>query len=145
MNAALSDDLIFLVQLLHKLFIRGVNGPEKLLRVIKVSKWSLPRAHLVCNRTQKLNPVKNPVTDHFPMNTYKITLSRDAPTVRLSHYLPCLPKTHSIAVFVGAMARGRDDFADAVVDEKVSISNYQLSASVACGKVRKRHLLRFPC
>jgi len=34
------------------------------------------------------------------------------------------------------MARGRDDFADGIVDEKISISNYSLSASVACGKVR---------
>jgi hypothetical protein len=34
------------------------------------------------------------------------------------------------------MARGRDDFADAIVDEKISISDYSLSASVACGKVR---------
>ncbi|KAI5119620.1 hypothetical protein M0805_007884 [Coniferiporia weirii] len=100
-----------MVQLLHKLFIRGVNGPEKLLKVIK-----------------------NPVTDHFPVNTFKVTLSGDSPTVRLSSYLPRLPETHSIAVFVGAMARGRDDFADAVVDEKISISDYQLSASVACGK-----------
>jgi hypothetical protein len=41
-----------------------------------------------------------------------------------------------VAVFVGAMARGRDDFADTVVDEKISISDYSLSASVACGKVR---------
>jgi hypothetical protein len=63
-------------------------------------------------------------------------LSGDAPTVRLSKYLPTLPQTHSVAVFVGAMARGRDDFADAVVDEKISISDYSLSASVACGKVR---------
>jgi rRNA pseudouridine-1189 N-methylase Emg1 (Nep1/Mra1 family) len=62
-------------------------------------------------------------------------LSGDAPTVRLSHYLSALPATHSIAVFVGAMARGRDDFADGVVDEKISISEYALSASVACGKV----------
>ena len=70
------------------------------------------------------------------MNTFKVTLSGDAPTIRLSEYLPRLPETHSIAVFVGAMARGKDDFADAVVDEKISISNYALSASVACGKVR---------
>lgn len=34
------------------------------------------------------------------------------------------------------MARGRDDFADHLVDEKISISDYPLSASVACGKVR---------
>lgn len=30
------DLTIFSVQLLHKLSIRGVNGPEKLLKVIKV-------------------------------------------------------------------------------------------------------------
>ena len=74
-------------------------------------------------------------------------LSADVPTVRLSQYLPTLPETHSIAVFVGAMARGyviwiekrtrsdhpcrRDDFADGIVDEKISISNYTLSASVS--------------
>jgi len=100
-----------MVQLLHKLSIRGVNGPEKLLKVIK-----------------------NPVTDHLPPNTIKLTLSGDSPTVRLSKYLPTLPETHSIAVFVGAMARGKDDFADAVVDQKIGISDYPLSASVACGK-----------
>ncbi|KAK0495766.1 Nep1-domain-containing protein [Armillaria luteobubalina] len=100
-----------MVQLLHKLSIRGVNGPEKLLKVIK-----------------------NPVVDHFPPNTIKLTLSGDAKTQRLSQYLPTLPQTHNIAVFVGAMARGRDDFADAYVDEKISISEYPLSASVACGK-----------
>ncbi|EIN04371.1 Nep1-domain-containing protein [Punctularia strigosozonata HHB-11173 SS5] len=100
-----------MVQLLHKLSIRGVNGPEKLLKVIK-----------------------NPVTDHLPVNTIKLTLSGDAKTVRLSEYLRTLPETHSIAIFVGAMARGKDDFADHVADHKISISNYPLSASVACGK-----------
>jgi hypothetical protein len=99
------------------------------------------------------------VTDHLPPNTIKISkssslridwgygvhefdswlaflaLSGDAPTQRLSKYLPTLPPTHNVAVFVGAMARGKDDFADAYVDEKISISDYALSASVACGKV----------
>lgn len=92
--------------------------------------------------------------DHLPPNTIKLSkrafypnptlvlngiclaLSGDAPTRRLSKYLPTLPTTHNIAVFVGAMARGRDDFADAYIDEKISISDYPLSASVACGKVR---------
>jgi len=49
--------------------------------------------------------------------------------------LPTLPTTHNIAISVGAMARGKDDFADAYVDQKISISQYALSASVACGKV----------
>ena len=53
----------------------------------------------------------------------------------MSKYLPTLPETHNIAVFVGAMARGKDDFADGIVDEKIGISEYPLSASVACGKV----------
>ncbi|KDQ65146.1 hypothetical protein JAAARDRAFT_146545 [Jaapia argillacea MUCL 33604] len=100
-----------MVQLLHKLSIRGVNGPEKLLKVIK-----------------------NPVSDHLPPNTVKLTLSGDAPIVRLSKFLPALPETHSIAIFVGAMARGKDDFADGMIDQKISVSNYPLSASVACGK-----------
>lgn len=92
------------------------------------------------------------MTDHLPANTIKISvydlfvppvqsynefiaLSGDAPVVRLRPYLAQLPETHSIAIFVGAMARGKDDFADAVADEKIGISNYPLSASVACGKV----------
>ncbi len=62
-------------------------------------------------------------------------MSGETKTVRLSRYLPKLPETHHVVVFVGAMARGKDDFADHIVDEKVSISDYPLSASVACGKV----------
>ena len=34
------------------------------------------------------------------------------------------------------MAKGPDDFADAIVNDKVSVSRYPLSASVVCGKVR---------
>lgn len=107
----MAGDRLTTVQLLHKLSIRGVQGSEKLLRVIK-----------------------NPITDHLPTNTIKLTLSGDAPTVRLSQFLPTLPETHSVCVFVGAMARGADNFADAYVDQKISISDYSLSASVACGK-----------
>jgi rRNA small subunit pseudouridine methyltransferase Nep1 len=66
----------------------------------------------------------------------RAALSGDAPTVKLRPYLATLPQTHSVAIFVGAMARGSDSFADGVVDEKIGISNYPLSASVACGKVR---------
>ena len=100
-----------MVQLLHRLSIRSIKGSEKLLRVIK-----------------------NPVTDYFPANTHKVTLSYNAPVQRLSSYLATVPPDRSIAVFVGAMAHGEDNFADDVVDEKISISEYSLSASVACGK-----------
>ena len=75
--------LIRTVQLLHKLSIRSLNGSEKLLKVIK-----------------------NPITDHLPTNCHKITLSFDATPVKLTKYLPTIPDTHSICVFVGAMAHG---------------------------------------
>jgi rRNA small subunit pseudouridine methyltransferase Nep1 len=71
---------------------------------------------------------------HLSRRLLTAALSGDAPTVRLSQFLPTLPESHSIAVFVGAMARGPDNFADAYVDQKISISDYSLSASVACGK-----------
>ncbi|WFD31781.1 rRNA small subunit pseudouridine methyltransferase Nep1 [Malassezia sp. CBS 17886] len=100
-----------MVQLLHRLSIRSVKGSEKLLRVIK-----------------------NPITDHLPPDTHKITLSYNAPVQRLSSYLATLPPDRPLAVFVGAMAHGEDNFADDLVDEKISISEYSLSASVACGK-----------
>ena len=61
-------------------------------------------------------------------------LSYNAPVQRVSSYLASVPPDRSIAVFVGAMAHGEDNFADDVVDEKISISEYSLSASVACGK-----------
>ncbi|CAO3597388.1 unnamed protein product [Absidia cylindrospora] len=101
-----------MVQLLHKLSIRAVNGQEKLLRV-----------------------VENPVSKYLPTNSYKMALSWDAPTVKLSEYMPTIPKDKNIVVAIGSMAHGTDDFADAYVDEKISVSDYSLSASVACGKV----------
>jgi hypothetical protein len=60
-----------------------------------------------------------------------IALSADAEPVKLSDYVTTLPETHSIAIFIGAMARGEDNFADDVVDQKISISKYSLSASVS--------------
>lgn len=48
--------------------------------------------------------------------------------------MEALQPKESICVFVGAMAKGSDNFADEFVDEKISISHYSLSASVACSK-----------
>ena len=120
-----------MVQLLHKLSIRAVNGNEKLLRIIE-----------------------NPVEKYLPSNSFKfgklkggagskrkeklthlLALSWDAPTVKLSEFMPTIPADKNIVVAVGSMAHGTDDFADAYVDEKISISDYSLSASVACGKI----------
>ncbi len=82
----------------------------------------------------------NQITDR---SNETIALSFDASPVRLNKYLPTIPDTHSIVVFVGAMAHGPDNFADHMVDEKIAISEYSLSASVACGKVSRRPFLAF--
>lgn len=100
-----------MVQLLHKLSIRSTTSQEKLLKVIK-----------------------NPITDHLPPNCRKVTLSFDAPVVRVRDYIQDLGAKESICVFVGAMAKGADTFADQFKDDAISISNYSLSASVACSK-----------
>ncbi|KAI1820507.1 essential for mitotic growth 1 [Xylaria intraflava] len=100
-----------MVQLLHRLSIRSTNSQEKLLRVIS-----------------------NPITDHLPPNCRKVTLSFDEQIVRPRDYIQNLGPKESICVFVGAMAKGSDNFADEYVDEKIAISNYSLSASVACSK-----------
>ncbi|TGJ80250.1 hypothetical protein E0Z10_g8522 [Xylaria hypoxylon] len=100
-----------MVQLLHRLSIRSTNSQEKLLRVIQ-----------------------NPITDHLPPNCRKVTLSFDEDIVRPRDYIENLGPKESICVFVGAMAKGSDNFADEYIDEKIAISNYSLSASVACSK-----------
>lgn len=100
-----------MVQLLHRLSIRSVNSEEKLLKVIK-----------------------NPISDHLPTKCRKVTLSFDAEIRRVQDYVSTLDDDESICVFVGAMARGQDTFADEFVDEKIGLSNYPLSASVACSK-----------
>ncbi|PVZ97374.1 hypothetical protein BB558_006658 [Smittium angustum] len=102
-----------MVQLLHKLSIRSSSGTEKLIKVIK-----------------------NPVTDHLPTNCRKICFSYDAPTVHLQTWIrKSLKPNETLVVSIGAMAHGKDDFADSYVDEKIGISEYPLSASVACSKV----------
>ncbi|KAJ3157762.1 18S rRNA pseudouridine methyltransferase [Geranomyces variabilis] len=101
-----------MVQLLHKLSIRSVNGPEKLLKVIK-----------------------NPITDHFPPNARKITMSSEVPAIRLGPYVSALPSDQPVVFFIGAMAHGADNWVDDIVDDKISVSEYPLSASVTCGKL----------
>ncbi|KAI9721413.1 MAG: 18S rRNA pseudouridine methyltransferase [Chrysothrix sp. TS-e1954] len=100
-----------MVQLLHRLSIRSTTSPEKLLRIIP-----------------------NPITQHLPPNCRKVTLSADAPVVRVSEYVRGLNEGESICVVVGAMAKGVDDFADGWTDDAIGISNFGLSASVACSK-----------
>jgi rRNA small subunit pseudouridine methyltransferase Nep1 len=100
-----------MVQLLHRHQIRSTSSNEKLIQVIK-----------------------NPITDHLPPNCRKVTLSFDAEVVRVRDYIHDLNKDESIAVFIGAMAKGSDDFADKIKDDSIAISQFNLSASVACSK-----------
>ncbi|KAG9991656.1 Nep1-domain-containing protein, partial [Aureobasidium melanogenum] len=86
-----------MVQLLHRLSIRSTTSQEKLLKVIK-----------------------NPITDHLPPNCRKVTLSFDAPVVRVSDYIGDLAPKESICVFVGAMAKGNDNFADEFKDDSIN-------------------------
>ena len=81
-----------------------------------------------------LKVIKNPITDYLPPNCRKVTLSFDAEVVRVRDYISDLGPKQSICVFVGAIAKGKDDFADAFKDDTISISAFSLSASVACGK-----------
>lgn len=100
-----------MVQLLHRLSIRSTTSQEKLLKVIQ-----------------------NPITQHLPPNCRKVTLSFDSEVVKVRDYVAGLGPKESICVFVGAMAKGKDDFADEFKDDSISISNFSLSASVACSK-----------
>jgi rRNA small subunit pseudouridine methyltransferase Nep1 len=100
-----------MVQLLQRFSIRSNESNVPLLRVIK-----------------------NPITDHLPPNCRKVTLSHEGAVVRVKDYIQTLGSSESVCVFVGAMAKGNDDFADSIKDDMISISNYSLSASVACSK-----------
>ncbi|KAF2671806.1 nucleolar essential protein 1 [Microthyrium microscopicum] len=100
-----------MVQLLQRYHIRSNESNEPLLRIIK-----------------------NPITEHLPPNCRKVTLSFEGPVVRVKDYIQTLGPKESICVFIGAMAKGKDDFADLYKDDTISISNYSLSASVACSK-----------
>jgi len=101
-----------MVQLLQKQSIVSMTGADKLLEL-----------------------VPGPVSRYLPENSKKIAMSWDAPKVRLYPYFKKLSPERTLCVAIGAMAKGQDDFADSYVDEKIGVSDYALSASVACGKV----------
>lgn len=100
-----------MVQLLYKMSIKSSQGPEKLLRV-----------------------VKNPVTGHLPVGCRKIGTSfKGEKLISPSELIPDPTSEEPIAIVIGAMAHG-----EATVDyteETVSISNYPLSAALACTKI----------
>ena len=99
-----------MVQLLHKLSIRASDTSQKLLKVIK-----------------------NPITDHLPVGCPKYCTSFHAEkVVRVEEFAKEHPDDQPLVVVIGAMAKGSVDCAYA--DKLISISNYPLSAALACSK-----------
>ncbi|KAG0758747.1 hypothetical protein G6F57_000847 [Rhizopus arrhizus] len=82
-----------------------------------------------------LDIVPGPVQQYFPQNSKILALSCNAAKVKLYDYFKQLPDGQPVVIAVGAMAKGPDTFADDYAKEKIGISQYALSASVACGKV----------
>ncbi|KAG1040748.1 hypothetical protein G6F43_012223 [Rhizopus delemar] len=82
-----------------------------------------------------LDIVPGPVQQYFPQNSKILALSCNAAKVKLYDYFKQLPDGQPVVIAVGAMAKGPDTFADDYAREKIGISQYALSASVACGKV----------
>lgn len=101
-----------MVQLLHRLSVKSEASSEKLLNVIK-----------------------NPVEDHLPIRHVKVGLSGDAPLVKVREWAQSLPADRSVVFWIGGMAHGEDDFEGVAKDACIAISEYPLSASVACGKI----------
>ena len=100
-----------MVQLLHKMRIRSSDGRQQLLRV-----------------------VKNPVTQHLPVNSVRLTMSHRGVAADMNQLAQTLTSTSvPVVLVVGAHSTG-----PAEVDwteRTVSISDYQLSAAVALGRI----------
>jgi rRNA small subunit pseudouridine methyltransferase Nep1 len=99
-----------MVQLLHKLSIRGSDTSQKLLKVIK-----------------------NPITDHLPVGCAKYYTSFHTDTVmHVNEFVQAQADDRPTVVAIGAMAKGsiNPDYAD----KSLSISNYPLSAAITCSK-----------
>lgn len=96
-----------MVELLHKFSIRAADGPQKLLKVIK-----------------------NPVESHLPTGCVKIATSFHADLVDVRELVST---SQPIVLVVGAMSHGSVDVG--YTERTVSISNYPLSAALACSKL----------
>ena len=99
-----------MVQLLDKLSIRAVDGPVKLLKVIK-----------------------NPIISHLPSGVRKVGLEADAKLVDLQEWVMAHPKDRPIVFVVGAFAHG--NISTPYIEEQVSLSSYPLSAALVCSKL----------
>lgn len=98
-----------LVQLLHKMSVRATDTSVKLMKVIK-----------------------NPVTDHLPVGCKKFGMSFGGKLMTPKELVPA-EANEPIALVIGAFAHGsvNPDYTEGMF----SISNYPLSAALACSKL----------
>jgi len=97
-----------MVQLLHKFSVRASDGPMKLLKV-----------------------VRNPITDHLPLDCIKYGTSFSSEFLIKPEELVHPEK--NVAIVVGAMAHGKVSVD--YTEKTVSISGYPLSGALACSKI----------
>mmetsp|Transcript_19447 Transcript_19447/g.34681 ORF Transcript_19447/g.34681 Transcript_19447/m.34681 type:complete len:291 (-) Transcript_19447:45-917(-) len=99
-----------IVQLLHKMKIRAVDGNKTLLKVIK-----------------------NPITRHLPPNARIFASEVDGTLVDAHEFVPALPDKDPVVFVLGAFARGNIscDYASA----KVSFSEYPLSGACTVSRI----------
>uniref|UniRef100_A0A8D8W510 18S rRNA (pseudouridine-N1)-methyltransferase n=1 Tax=Cacopsylla melanoneura TaxID=428564 RepID=A0A8D8W510_9HEMI len=97
-----------MVQLLHKFSVRASDSNIKLLKVIK-----------------------NPISQHFPVGVKKIGTSFSSS--KLTKPADLVPTDEPLVIVIGAMAHGQVDVD--YTEGNVSISNFPLSAALACTKL----------
>jgi rRNA small subunit pseudouridine methyltransferase Nep1 len=119
-----------MVQLLHKLKIRAVDGPDALLKVIK----NPVEAHLPAGARRSDLLFLTPAYNLGPYQcASRIGTSRTGRLVKINEYVTTLPQDSSSVFVLGALAHGKVEVG--YVDETISMSGYPLSGSVACGKL----------
>jgi rRNA small subunit pseudouridine methyltransferase Nep1 len=80
-----------------------------------------------------LKVIKNPITQHIPIDCRKIGTSSKAETIDLESFVNTLDLNKPVLFVVGAISKGEVnvDYTDCTI----SFSRYSLSASVACSKI----------
>ncbi|KAL0917464.1 hypothetical protein M5K25_012526 [Dendrobium thyrsiflorum] len=88
----------------------------------------------VGNREKLLTLIKNPVTDHLPVNSRKIGLSYSSDKlVQVRDYVAAASDNVNLVFVVGAMAHGIID--KGFIDDFISVSNYPLSAACCISRI----------
>eukprot|EP00949_MAST-11_sp_MAST-11-sp1_P004538 g4538.t1 len=101
-----------MVQLLHKLKIRAVDGPVPLLKVIK-----------------------NPINQYLPPGSPKYVTSCNGRLVNPHRLVKSFPDDRPVVIAFGSMAHGTIEHKIDWADDCLSFSQYPLSAACAIGRL----------